>query len=83
LGVVEGDGEVVFWGGLGLGGGGEGGVVFVDLDCFAVGEGLGFGEVRGRGDLKGEGGDGEVLRAGQAAAEGDEAGGFEVFGGLF
>jgi hypothetical protein len=48
-----------------------------------VGEGLGFGEVRRGGDLQGEGGDGEVFRAGQAAAEGDEAGGFEVLGGLF
>ena len=42
-----------------------------------------FGEVRGGGDVQGQRGEGEVFGAGQAAAEGDEAGGFEVFGGLF
>jgi hypothetical protein len=38
--------------------------------------------VRGRGDVHGERGDGEVFGAGQAAAEGDQAGRFEILGCL-
>ena len=71
LAVVEGDAEVVF-----RGDGGPGGGVLGDVEVGGGGEG-GGGE-----GLYGKRGDGEVVGAGEAAAEGDEAGGLEVPRGL-
>lgn len=76
--VVERNGQVV-----GALDGRVGGVVLADAD-FGPGLGRGgFGEVRRCWYLEGDGFDGEVLGAGKAAAEGDDAGVFEVAGGLF